>query len=67
MQGISSGYSWDITWVHKIYFLYKTLSDSSIDELKRDDESDNCVCSVTMVAIVFKNLSWCGPPQMKEI
>ncbi len=38
----------------KIDFQYKTLSDSSTDELTRDDESDNYVCSVTMVAIVFK-------------
>ncbi len=25
-----------------------------IDKLKRDDESDNCVCSVIKVAIAFK-------------
>ncbi len=38
----------------KIDLSLQTQSDNSTDKLKRDDESDNFVCSVTKVAIAFK-------------
>ncbi len=39
---------------HRFDLSLQTQSDSNIDTLQRDDESDNSVCSVTMVAIAFK-------------
>ena len=41
--------------MEKVDLLYKTQSDSNTDKLKRDDESDNFGCSVTMVGIVFNS------------
>ncbi len=40
--------------MEKIDVSLQTQSDGNADEPQRDDESDNCVCSVAKVAIAIK-------------